>query len=178
MKRCPKCDKTYADDSLSYCLQDGEPLVGKVRQRFDPNAETLELSTAPQHTQVSGLRTMISIEIDESLAKLKEFWKAVNDRITFPTESPIAMAQRSDALRSQPLPSFGRRYWETTPTPNIAEALSPAEIEGVHQFYAQLDELARLKTEKTEYPKRSEWRKAFEPVMQELIERGNPLGLR
>ena len=176
MKRCPKCDSSYSDESLSYCLQDGEPLMRGVSQRFDPNAETLELLSAPQ--RATGLRTMISIEVDESLAKLQEFSKVVNTRVTFSTELPIATAQRSDALRSEPLPSFGRRYWETTPTPNIAEALSPAEIEGVHQFYAQLDELERLKTDKTKYPKRSEWRKAFEPVMHGLIERGNPLRSR
>jgi len=173
MKRCPKCDSSYSDDTLSYCLQDGEPLMRGVSQRFDPNAETLELLSAPQ--RATGLRTMISMEIDENLAKLREFSKAVNGRIAFPPESSIAIVQRSDALRSQPLPSVSRRYWETTPTPSIAEALSSAEIEGVHQFYAQLDELARLKTDKSEYPRRSEWRKAFEPVMQGLIERGNPL---
>lgn len=28
MKRCPNCNRTFTDDSLSYCLQDGTPLVG------------------------------------------------------------------------------------------------------------------------------------------------------
>ena len=27
MKRCPECRKDYLDDSLLYCLDDGEPLV-------------------------------------------------------------------------------------------------------------------------------------------------------
>ncbi len=27
MKRCPKCNSTYTDDMLSYCLTDGTPLV-------------------------------------------------------------------------------------------------------------------------------------------------------
>jgi hypothetical protein len=118
---------------------------------------------------------MIRIEVDENLAKLKKFAEAVNGRVTL-TKSPIALAQRCSALQSQPLPSFGTRYWEKTPTPDIAGALSPTEIEGVHRFYGQLDELERLKTDKTKYPKRSEWLNAFEPVMQGLIDRGNPLG--
>jgi len=28
MKRCPKCSKTYADESLNFCLDDGELLTG------------------------------------------------------------------------------------------------------------------------------------------------------
>ncbi|MCA1557977.1 MAG: hypothetical protein LC731_05485, partial [Acidobacteria bacterium] len=27
MKRCPKCQSTYTDDLLSYCLQDGSTLA-------------------------------------------------------------------------------------------------------------------------------------------------------
>src|SRR5215210_5610378 len=27
MKRCPACQRQYADDSLSFCLEDGSPLV-------------------------------------------------------------------------------------------------------------------------------------------------------
>src|SRR5215210_1479833 len=27
MKRCPQCNKTYADDTLNFCLEDGEWLV-------------------------------------------------------------------------------------------------------------------------------------------------------
>jgi hypothetical protein len=27
MKRCPECSRNYADQTLSFCLQDGAPLV-------------------------------------------------------------------------------------------------------------------------------------------------------
>ncbi len=174
MKRCPKCDNIYTDDSLNFCLQDGERLIAGVHQRFDPNAETLKLSTAGSQSKTSGLRTMISIEIDENLTKVKGFAEAVSRRVNL-TGSPIALAQRTSALQSEPLPSFDRRSWERTPTPDLAEALSPTEIERVHHFYSRLDELARLRNEKNKYSKRSEWRKAFEPILQALLERGNPL---
>lgn len=32
MKRCPKCASQYSDQTLSFCLQDGTPLVGDVKQ--------------------------------------------------------------------------------------------------------------------------------------------------
>lgn len=41
MKRCPTCNKTYSDDSMSFCLEDGAPLLtvgGEAQpQSFDPN---------------------------------------------------------------------------------------------------------------------------------------------
>lgn len=41
MKRCPTCNRTYTDDALSFCLDDGAPLLsvgGDAPQPFDPNA--------------------------------------------------------------------------------------------------------------------------------------------
>src|SRR2546425_3405499 len=31
MKRCPNCKRTFADDTLSFCLDDGTPLVAAAR---------------------------------------------------------------------------------------------------------------------------------------------------
>lgn len=44
MKHCPTCNRTYTDDALSFCLEDGAPLVmaggppGGGPTGFDPNA--------------------------------------------------------------------------------------------------------------------------------------------
>jgi hypothetical protein len=39
MKRCPQCNRTYADDALSFCLDDGSPLVSaSAPSSFDPSA--------------------------------------------------------------------------------------------------------------------------------------------
>jgi hypothetical protein len=39
MKRCPQCNRTYTDDALSFCLDDGSPLVsGTAPSSFDPSA--------------------------------------------------------------------------------------------------------------------------------------------
>jgi type II secretory pathway pseudopilin PulG len=43
MKRCPTCNKTYSDDSMSFCLEDGAPLLTVGAEAppasgsFDPN---------------------------------------------------------------------------------------------------------------------------------------------
>lgn len=38
MKRCPSCDRTYTDDALSFCPNDGTPLVTDAPASFDPQA--------------------------------------------------------------------------------------------------------------------------------------------
>jgi hypothetical protein len=39
MKRCPQCNRTYTDDALSFCLDDGSPLLSaSAPSSFDPSA--------------------------------------------------------------------------------------------------------------------------------------------
>jgi hypothetical protein len=39
MKRCPQCNRTYTDEALSFCLDDGSPLVSMAApSSFDPSA--------------------------------------------------------------------------------------------------------------------------------------------
>ncbi|HEX8098493.1 MAG TPA: hypothetical protein VF507_10670 [Pyrinomonadaceae bacterium] len=48
MKQCPTCKRSYTDESLSFCLDDGSPLATVAAQSaFDPNA-TISYSDAPQ----------------------------------------------------------------------------------------------------------------------------------
>ncbi|PYS78080.1 MAG: hypothetical protein DMF70_15485 [Acidobacteria bacterium] len=53
MKRCPQCNRTYTDDALSFCLDDGSPLTVASGPPPDPSA-TLQYpqarDTTPQPT--------------------------------------------------------------------------------------------------------------------------------
>src|ERR1700682_6164293 len=53
MKRCPQCNRTYADDALSFCLDDGSPLLSAGGPMSDPSA-TVQYpqtrDTSPQAT--------------------------------------------------------------------------------------------------------------------------------
>lgn len=58
MKRCPQCNRTYTDDALSFCLDDGSPLVSaSAPSSFDPSA-TVQFpqsrETEPQPTIAFG----------------------------------------------------------------------------------------------------------------------------
>ncbi len=53
MKRCPQCNRTYTDDALSFCLDDGSPLVGAAAPMSDPSATVQypqSRDTTPQPT--------------------------------------------------------------------------------------------------------------------------------
>jgi hypothetical protein len=59
MKRCPTCNRTYTDDALSFCLDDGAPLLttSDAPPSFDPNAtmrytEPRDTSSTPPPTEV------------------------------------------------------------------------------------------------------------------------------
>lgn len=50
MKRCPQCNRTYTDDALSFCLDDGSPLVSTAApSSFDPSA-TIQYPQARETT--------------------------------------------------------------------------------------------------------------------------------
>jgi hypothetical protein len=54
MKRCPQCNRNYSDDALSFCLDDGSPLVSAAApSSFDPAATIAypqSRETTPQPT--------------------------------------------------------------------------------------------------------------------------------
>ncbi|MGZ8842733.1 MAG: hypothetical protein ACXW18_03670, partial [Pyrinomonadaceae bacterium] len=54
MKRCPQCNRTYTDDALSFCLDDGSPLIAAAApSSFDPSATVQypqSRETTPQPT--------------------------------------------------------------------------------------------------------------------------------
>jgi hypothetical protein len=58
MKRCPQCNREYTDDALSFCLDDGSPLVSaSAPSSFDPSATVQypqSRDTTPPPTMVYG----------------------------------------------------------------------------------------------------------------------------
>lgn len=54
MKRCPTCNRSYDDETLSFCLEDGAPLIRDSALRAD-SQETLVTPTPTLPTLASGL---------------------------------------------------------------------------------------------------------------------------
>lgn len=47
MKRCPTCNRTFTDSNLSFCIEDGTPLVSSDSPAYD--AEATVVSSSPAH---------------------------------------------------------------------------------------------------------------------------------
>src|SRR6266540_3266437 len=58
MKRCPKCNRQYNDDTLRFCLEDGTPLSAITRDANPPATEILPSPVAS--TQKSSAPTIPS----------------------------------------------------------------------------------------------------------------------
>jgi hypothetical protein len=63
MKRCPICNRTYTDDSLNYCLEDGTALntVSSAAGSFDPDRTLVDpkhAASGPPPTEVLSSRTL------------------------------------------------------------------------------------------------------------------------
>src|ERR1044072_8431553 len=67
MKSCPTCRRTFEDDSLAYCLDDGTPLTAAILPR--PNSEETIVTPSPgdpgsrelpptQYAQLGGKATV------------------------------------------------------------------------------------------------------------------------
>ena len=52
MKRCPKCNRTYQDDTLRFCLEDGSSLAPITREAEAPPTEILPRVTPTQKSAV------------------------------------------------------------------------------------------------------------------------------
>ena len=57
MKRCPKCNREFTDDSLRFCLEDGTPLISVSRE---PPPPTEMLPPSLQPTRASAEKTIPS----------------------------------------------------------------------------------------------------------------------
>jgi hypothetical protein len=114
---------------------------------------------------------MICVEIEENLARLKEFRSNTENASTF-SDSPLSEVQKNDALRLNVLPTLGHSIWRSLTT-SIPTALNPDEIRSVYRFHGRLDELAVLKNHDNAAP--SEHAAAIKEALTRLIDDGNPL---
>ena len=73
MKRCPECRRDYYDDTLSFCLEDGKPLVYGVSSDESATAILSEAAlsrSSDPHTEILSSDRMASAETINSIAVL------------------------------------------------------------------------------------------------------------
>jgi TolB-like protein len=75
MKRCPECRRDYYDDSLSYCLEDGAPLVSGV-----PDEPATAILSEDRQTSESATRTFNQSAVINNSDQIKTGYASSNKR--------------------------------------------------------------------------------------------------
>ncbi len=118
-----------------------------------------------------GVRTMLSLEIDQNYAAFEKFDAGINEAVIF-QGGHYQPKERAQELSDTPLPDWTHTYWEQF-TDSIPMALSSEEIKKCHDFHLQLKELERLK-DISRNP-HSPWHAQMEQSIKKLKELKNPL---
>jgi hypothetical protein len=107
MKRCPTCQRTYTDDSLTFCLEDGAPLLTEAASSSEPPA-TMILSEQPPPP--SSERSAAPTEVYNSNAT-----NATNP------------ANPTNATQGASLPAYTSPPPSWTPQPSVPQAPSHSQ---------------------------------------------------
>lgn len=121
MKRCPTCNRSYADDTLSFCLQDGAHL----EPDHDPEATVLAQARRPERTNYSRVYQIvilflvlilagIGIGLYVTLSQRNERIEAAATPSPEPRDPLSFLANANVQFKASPSPS---------PTPNDQPAI-------------------------------------------------------
>jgi hypothetical protein len=108
MKRCPTCNRSFDDDTLSFCLEDGTPLVRDSASRADSQETIVTPSrAASQETLVTPSRAASQ----ETLVTPSR--AASQETLVSPSPSVLPPSQFPGTAAAQPYgpPPKSRRIW-------------------------------------------------------------------
>src|SRR5690348_7869463 len=128
MKRCPTCNRSYADDTLAFCLEDGAPL----RADYDPEATVI---AAPKQSYSNRIYQVIIALMVLAGAGIG-LYSALNRHNT-PTE---AAAQPSPEVHTyDPLAMLANQNANTKPSPSSVanNALPPSDQPAIPKIYGK-----------------------------------------
>jgi hypothetical protein len=91
MKQCPRCGKTYSDDQLNFCLEDGELLSNNVQDRSQrPYADD-----SPPTLVINDPRVTNPYDQPRPAAPVQQ-WQPQQPPAQFAAYSPTRLARGSD----------------------------------------------------------------------------------
>jgi hypothetical protein len=111
-----------------------------------------------QKKLIRSVRTMVSLEIEENLRLLWQFWESVRD---LPDDVDGDALVYSQMLIRAPLPGWSHTAWESQ-MPSLAVALAAREIRHVHIHHNRLERLTAIRAQlkACHAEQRAEWTSA------------------
>jgi hypothetical protein len=150
VKRCPTCKRTFDDDTLSFCLEDGTPLVREAGPRAD-SQETLvspspsvpapgsEMRTTQPYSQLPGTPAINAARINVPVIPRtqRRIWPwivailaillVMIGAVAMVIVIPSMLRATNNDNRAKPTPT--RSVSTSTPTPEETASASPAATE-------------------------------------------------
>ena len=149
MKRCPECNRTYADDTITFCLADGAllsaPFDPQATLRIPPHRRTNETPTeafhdVPRRSQSPNKWKVILIVVPVVVllaAGAIALWVRLapqSSNSARESVTPIPNSVPSPSVLPSPTPDKLSVKPEATPTPEVKQDLS--YLTGVYNLYA------------------------------------------
>ena len=108
--------------------------------------------------QVRSVRTIVSLEIEENLRLLWQFWRSVE---ALPDEADRDAMNFSRRLIQVPLPGWSHGAWESQLS-SLAAALTAREIRQVHVHHNRLERITAIRAQLEAFAatQRDEWMSA------------------
>jgi len=139
MKRCPTCNRSYADDTLAFCLQDGAPLAGA----YDPEATVI---AQPQPSNSNAVyKVIIVLLLLVLLAGSGIVLFFVLNRHNQPAEAAIVTQPSPEPSQGNPLSLLANQNANTKPLPSPAanNTLPPSGQPAIPKIYGKAYGAAR-----------------------------------
>ena len=139
MKRCPTCNRSYADDTLAFCLQDGAQLAGA----YDPEATVI---ARPQPSNSNAVyKVIIVLLLLVLLAGSGIVLFFVLNRHNQPAEAATVTQPSPEPSQGNPLSLLANQNANTKPLPSPAanNTLPPSGQPAIPKIYGKAYGAAR-----------------------------------
>ena len=137
MKRCPTCNRSYADDTLTFCLQDGAKLVGA----YDPEATVIAQPQKSNSNAVYKVIIVLLLLVLLAGAGIAVFF--VLNRNNQPTEAATVTKPSPEASQSNPLSLLANQNAKPSPSPAANNTLPPSGQPAIPKIYGKAYGAAR-----------------------------------
>lgn len=130
MKRCPTCNRSYADDTLAFCLQDGAPL----RVDYDPEATVIAAPRKKDSIRVYQVIIALMVLAGAGIG----LYSALTRHNT-PNETATVTQPSPEVHIYDPLALLANQNANAKPSPSTAtnNALPPSDQPAIPKIYGK-----------------------------------------
>lgn len=142
MKQCPRCNRTYADDTLSYCLEDGAILISRydpedtLVSQFPPPSNPPSVAYAAPPAPVPAPRQRSLLAIGAMLLAVLVVGLSIGGFIVqrYSSSSSVAPPTPSPTPRSVAATTAQPSPVSSTPTPAPMATASPSVVQSTPEL--------------------------------------------